>query len=122
MSNAVKLQHGLQSHDEAVQLANEINRTEAALKQMKDELKAYVKEQGGVDTGEEVWDYFESVSWQFDSSSLKQVAREMAMEGIDPWSMLSITKTNINKLGWDEQRLSQLGTKKVTQRFTSRKN
>lgn len=85
-------------------------------------LKTYVKAYGSVDTGEEVWDFYQSVSWKFDRNYLKELAGEMAMEGIDPWEMLNISKANINKLGWDEQRLSQLGTKKVTQRFTSRKN
>ncbi|GAB3051599.1 hypothetical protein [Virgibacillus ainsalahensis] len=123
MSTAIKLQEQeLGSQKDAVQLANEINRLEAALKQMKDELKSYVKEHGSVDTGEEVWDFYESVSWKFASKHLKELAGEMAMEGIDPWEMMNISKSNINKLGWDEQRLSKLGTKKVTQRFTSRKN
>ncbi|MFC2947628.1 hypothetical protein [Virgibacillus sediminis] len=122
MSTALKLQEEeLQTHEEAVQLANEINRLEAALKQMKAVLKSYVKDHGGIDTGEEVWDFYESVSWKFDRQRLKELAGEMAMEGIDPWEMLNISKANLNKLGWEEQRLSKLGTKKVTQRFTSRK-
>ena len=109
------------SKNEAIQLANEINRVEAALKQMKEELKSFVRNNGGVDTGEEVWDFYESVSWKFTNDGLKEVARELALEGVDPWKMLTISKTNINKLGWEEQRLSKLGTKRVTQRFTSRK-
>ena len=122
MSTATEIQEQkLQSQEDAVQLANEINRLEAALKQMKDSLKAYVQVYGSVDTGEEVWDFYQSVSWKFDRNHLKELAGEMAMEGIDPWEMLNISKANINKLGWDEQRISQLGTKKVTQRFTSRK-
>ncbi|QKY69349.1 hypothetical protein [Lentibacillus sp. CBA3610] len=123
MSAVTELQEQeLQSHEEAVQLANEINRLEAALKQMKDDLKTYVKTHGRVDTGDEVWDFYQSVSWKFDRNHLKELAGEMAMEGIDPWEMLTISKATLNKLGWEEQRLSQLGTKKVTQRFTSRKN
>ncbi|WP_067728840.1 hypothetical protein [Oceanobacillus damuensis] len=111
----------IESFDDAIQLANEINRLEAALKQMKEELKNFVRDHGEVDTGEETWNFYESVSWRFSDMELKEVAREMALDGIDPWSMLNISKTNINKLGWEEQRLSKLGTKKVTQRFTSRK-
>lgn len=122
MSTATKLQNvTLQSEKDAVKLANEINRLEAALKQMKDELKSYVNEHGAVNTGEEVWNFFDSVSWKFDSKHLKELAGEVAMEGVDPWKIMTISKSNITKLGWDEQRLSQLGTKKVTQRFTSRK-
>ncbi|OZU89063.1 hypothetical protein CIL03_08590 [Virgibacillus indicus] len=122
MGVATQLQaNEVDSYEEAIQLANEINRLEAALKQMKDELKTFVKDYGAVDTGEEVWNFYESISWKFSNAELKEIAREMALDGVDPWSMFSISKSNINKLGWEEQRLSQLGTKKVTQRFTSRK-
>ncbi|WP_404452008.1 hypothetical protein LG329_16900 [Virgibacillus necropolis] len=52
MSNATKLQNvTLQSEQDAVQLANETNRLDAALKQMKEELKSYVNEHGGCGYG-----------------------------------------------------------------------
>lgn len=108
--------------EEAIKLANEINRLEAALKQMKNELKKYVQEHGAVDTGEEIWDFYESVSWKFDKDGLKEVARNIALEGMDPWELMNVTKTNLNKLGWDDDFLSKLGKKRVTKRFTSRKN
>lgn len=111
----------LSTQEEAVELANEINRMESALKKMKDELKNYVKDYGSVDTGEEVWDFYDSVSWSFDKEGLKEVARNMALEGKDPWELLSVSKTNLNKLGWEDSYIEQMGKKKVTQRFTSRK-
>jgi len=110
------------STKEAIDLANEINRLESALKKMKDELKKYVKEHGAVDTGQEVWGFYESVSWVFDRNGLKEVASNMALEGLDPWELMNVSKTNLNKLGWDENFIGQMGEKKVTQRFTSRKN
>lgn len=110
------------THEDAIKLANEINRLDSALKQLKDELKKYVKEHGSVDTGQEVWDFYESVSWKFDKEGLKEVARNIALEGMDPWELLNINKTNLNKLGWDDDFIGSLGTKKVTKRFTSRKN
>lgn len=111
----------VKSHEEAVQLANEINRLEAAAKAMKDQLKKYVEENGSVDTGQEVWGFYESVSWNFDKQGLKEVARNIAIEGLDPWELLTLPKPKLTKLGWDEQFLSQMGKKNVTQRFTSRK-
>src|SRR5690625_7460955 len=89
---------------------------------MKDELKNYVKEHGAVDTGQEVWGFCESVSWVFDRNGLKEVARNMALEGLDPWELMNVSKTNLNKLGWDENFIGQMGEKKVTQRFTSRRS
>lgn len=107
--------------EEAVELANEINRMEAAVKLMKEELKTYVNQHGPIDTGQEVWNYYPSVSWSFDKDGLKELARNMALEGFDPWEFLSVSKTNLNKLGWEDGYLEQLGKKKVTRRFTSRK-
>jgi len=112
----------INSDVDAVKLANEIHRLDAALKLMKNELKAYVKDHGALDTGEEIWDIVPSVSWSFDAVGLKEAARNIAFEGVDPWSMMSISKSNLNKLGWDEDFLKQIGKKKVTNRFTSRKN
>jgi len=110
------------TQEEAVALANEINRLDAAVKVMKAELKKYVEANGPVDTGEEVWDFYKSESWSFDKEGLKEVARNMALEGVDPWELMTVTKTNLNKLGWDESFLEKMGNKKVTRRFTSRKN
>lgn len=108
--------------EEAIELANEINRMDSALKIMKDQLKRHVKEQGAIDTGQEVWDFYPSESWSFDRDGLKEVARNMALEGFDPWEFMSVSKTNLNKLGWEDDYLGKLGKKKVTQRFTSRRN
>lgn len=110
------------TQEEAIKIANEINRLESAVKMMKEELKKYVEKYGAVDTGEEVWDFFESVSWSFDKEGLKEVARNMAIEGLDPWELMNVSKPNLNKLGWDESFLGKMGKKKVTRRFTSRKN
>lgn len=114
-SNEVKTQ------EEAVELANEINRLDSALKTMKSELKKFVEENGSIDTGQEVWDFYESVSWKFDEEGLKELARIIAFEGYNPWRLMNLPKSNLNKLGWDESYLETMGEKKVTHRFTSRK-
>ena len=111
----------VQTQEEAVDLANEINRLDSALKTMKSELKKFVEEQGSIDTGEEIWDFYESVSWKFDEEGLKELARIIAFEGYNPWSLMNLPKSNLNKLGWDESYLETMGEKKVTHRFMSRK-
>lgn len=110
------------TQEEAVDLANEINRAEAAVKQMKEQLKEYVKDYGAVDTGQEIWNFFDSVSWKFDRNGLKEVARNMVVDGIDPWEQMTVSKKKIDDLGWDDKFLEQLGQKKVTKRFASRKH
>ncbi|WP_040980581.1 MULTISPECIES: hypothetical protein [Oceanobacillus] len=110
------------THEEAVNLANEINLTESALKQMKEKLKEYVKNNGAIDTGQEIWDFYESVSWEFDRNGLKEVARNMVIDGIDPWEQMTVSKKKLDNLGWDEKFLEKMGQKKITKRFASRKN
>ncbi|GGK22576.1 hypothetical protein GCM10010965_14360 [Caldalkalibacillus thermarum] len=107
--------------EEAVQLANEIERLEAVLKSMKAQLKAFVDENGPVETHDAVWGYTVSVSWVFEPESLKELAQELAVEGENPWQYLSLSATAIKKLGWDESVLSRYGKKRETKRFVSRK-
>lgn len=118
MATSVETIHTI---DEAIELAGEIERAEAALKQMKDQLKAFVDENGSVETSDKVWDYNVSVSWKFDGESLKRMSQDMALDGLNPWEMLSLPSSSLKKLGWSEDVLSQYGTKKETRRFASRK-
>ena len=117
---AVDLKNAL-TQEEAVKLALEIERTEAALKQMKSRLKEYVDANGPLQAGDKVWDYYSSVSWEFEPAKLKELAVSIAAEGRNPWEYLSLTASAIKTLGWDEAALSSFGTKKVTRRFDSKK-
>lgn len=111
----------IETLEEAVALANEIERAEAAVKQMKESLKAFVEDNGPVETSDKVWDYNTSVSWKFGGESLKQMAQDIALEGFNPWDLLTLSSASLKKLGWGEEILSQYGTKKETNRFSSRK-
>lgn len=112
----------VQTEEQAIDLANEINRYEAALKSMKSHLKAYVSEHGAVNTGEEIWDFYESISWNFDADGLKEIARNIGLEGENPWEVMTIRKPKLDKLGWEESFIESMGKKKVIKRFTSRKS
>lgn len=107
--------------EEAVQLANEIERVEAAAKIMKDKLKKFVEANGPVETSDKVWDLSEAVSYKFDSEQLKMVAQNIALEGKNPWDYLGITASNLNKLGWSEDFLQTIGKRSISTRFSSRK-
>ena len=109
------------SMGQAIELGREIERVESALKAMKAELKAFVDNNGPVDTGDVIWDYTISASWQFDEKGMKEVAQNMVLEGVNPWKMLNITASNLKKMGWDDAVIAKMGEKKETRRFASRK-
>lgn len=108
-------------HQEMIQLALETERTEAALKQMKERLKEYVDKNGTLYAGDKIWCYSPSVSWDFEPLRLKELAMSIAVEGKDPWQFLSLPAGSLTKLGWDETALALHGTKKETKRFGSKK-
>lgn len=103
--------------DEAVQVANEIERLESAVKLLKDELRAYVREHGEVDTGEKVWRFQQSVSWDIPPEKLKEVARLIALDGRNPWEYLNITPAKVRSLDWSDETLSEYGEKRIRNNF-----
>lgn len=111
----------INSTHEAVKLAAEIERMESALKLLKAELKRFVDQNGAIETGDKVWNYSVSVSWDFHEAGLREMADQLALEGINPWEMMTISPANLKKIGWDEETLLQFGQKKETKRFSSKK-
>lgn len=106
---------------EAIELANEVVRLEAAIKELKETMKAYVEVNGPIETNDVVWDFTVSESWKFTAVQMKEVAQNIAMDGKDPWEFMGLSAPNLKKLEWDESFLSKLGKKTETKRFTSRK-
>ncbi|ALP37998.1 hypothetical protein ASL14_19200 [Paenibacillus sp. IHB B 3084] len=107
--------------EEAIQMALEIERTEAALKQMKEKLKAYVDDYGALQAADKVWEYSNTKSWSFKADGLRELAVAITAEGKNAWDYLSLSSTALKKLGWEEVSLSGYGTLKETKRFASRK-
>ena len=107
--------------EEAIQIAQEIEHLEATIKDKKQQLKEFVDQNGSFIAGDKIWGYSETVSWKFRGTALKELATVIALEGENPWEILSLPSTAIKKLGWDEDFLSQYGEKKVTKRFSSKK-
>lgn len=115
----------IESMEQAIQLANEIERVEAALKAMKDQLKVFVDSLGKkgtkfVETGDKKWGYFTSDTWKFTPESLKAMAMDMVIEGINPWEVLSLDSKGRNKLGWKDDVLAKYGKKTVRYSFKSK--
>jgi hypothetical protein len=117
---AVDLKNVL-TQEEAVKIALEIERYEAALKQMKDRLKEYVNANGSLTAGDKVWDFFPTETWEFEAAKLKELAVGIAMDGKDPWEYLSISAAALKALGMTEAELNQYGIKKVSRRFMAKK-
>lgn len=109
------------TEEQAIELAGEIEWTEAAVKEMKNQLKDYVKQYGELETSEKIWEMSSSISWKIDAGTLREMSQDIVLEGFNPWELLSLPKSSLDKLNWDEDVLAQYGTKKETQRFTSRK-
>lgn len=101
----------------AEQLSREIYRLEAALKQLKDELKAIVEESGPVTVDGRTWAFYPAVDWKFSPDSLQSFAEALALDGIDPWTVLDVSSTALKKIGVGEDILSRYAEKKETLRF-----
>lgn len=123
MSNALNVVIGnkIQTAEEAVRIANEVERLEAVIKVLKDQMKVYVDQNGPIETDTVVWDYNVSNSFSFDAEGLKRVAENIVLEGKNPWELMSISAANLKKLGWEDSYIETLGKKKQTIRFNSRK-
>jgi len=106
---------------EAVAMANEIVRLEAVAKELKNQLKIYVEMYGSVETNDQIWGFNESVSWSFPGDKLKEIMTMIALDGYNPWEMISLSKRSLDKLGWNDDILKQYGEKKVIKRFASKK-
>jgi hypothetical protein len=112
----------IKTSEEAVRVAQEIERLEAVVKAMKESLKKFVEETGQpVETVDQVWNKWTVESWEFPPEKLKELCQELAIEGFNPWELLSLTKTSLEKIGWTDEALSRFGKKKVTYRFDKKK-
>lgn len=108
--------------EEAIKIALEVERTEAALTQMKAELKAYVEANGPLKAGDKQWDFFPSYSWSFKPEKLKELALGITIEGKNPWTYLNLSADSIKRLGWNEETLSKYGTRVISSKaFKSKK-
>lgn len=109
------------THEEAVVLANEIERLEAVVKAAKGLLKEFVEQNGPVETSYERWDFIHAESWSFNKGATKDIAKRLASDGVNPWDFLSFAAKDLKRIGWEDQELSQYGQVKTVKRFTSRK-
>ncbi|GAE93096.1 hypothetical protein JCM21714_2133 [Gracilibacillus boraciitolerans JCM 21714] len=112
------------TREEAVEMANEIARLEATVKSMKAELKKYVEANGEVEANGQKWliKPYESWSWN-DSGKLKSFCKSLIVDGFtaDPYTLLSVSKAKVEKLGVKEEYIENFADRKVTNKFVSEK-
>lgn len=100
--------------EDAIALAQELERYEAAVKLIKDKLKSFVTLNGPVEANGKVWDYQPSSSWNFTPENLKVLSGLIAFDGKNPFEYLTLSSTAIKKLKWSDEVLSMYGTKECS--------
>lgn len=112
------------THERAIELAKEVIRLQTVIDQMKKQIKEYVEKHGELVADGVVWKFQEVESWDFDDSAkTKEFLKSIVIDGYttDPFSVVSISKKELDKLGLDEQYISKFAKKKVSKRFVNRK-
>ncbi|SOC22021.1 hypothetical protein SAMN05880501_113111 [Ureibacillus xyleni] len=111
----------IENLEQAQQVANEIAQLEATIKLMKDSLKSFVDVYGVVQAGGVEWGYKESVSWKIEPDHMKEFMQWVALEGLNPFEMMTVSATSLKKLAWPEDTLTRIASKKATKSFRSTK-
>lgn len=99
----------LTAFEEAETIAREILRLEGALDVLKEQLRAYVENNGPVVVDDKEFKLAPSKYWKWPQGALVQAVARMEQEGIDPLTVLSLTSTGLKKLRWDEEKCRSLG-------------
>lgn len=102
---------------DAKRVAAEVIRLESALDDMKSKLKEWAKDNGGIAVGDSTFDFIPSVSWNIGAEKLYELCAELHDAGIDVFEYLTLTASNLKKMGIDESKLVTYGKKKVTKTF-----
>jgi len=102
---------------DAERVAAEVIRLEAALSAMKDKLKAWAKEHGGIAVGDSTFDFVPSVSWNIGAEKLYELCSELHDNGIDVFQYLTLTAANLKKIGMTDDQLAAYGKQKTTKTF-----
>lgn len=111
----------IQSEEQAQAVATEIMQLEATVKQLKDQLKVYVDQHGTLQAGGIEWGYRESIAWKIRVEHMKEFMQLAAIEGFNPFELISVSATNLKKLGWNDDTLARIADKKSTSSFRSTK-
>lgn len=104
--------------EQALQVAENVLRLEAAVTAMKEQLKAWVKETNKpvrIEGGE--FRFVPSTTWNFGSEGLQCLCDRITSEGLDCWQYLTVGATQLKKLDLPDSELKLYGTKKISEAF-----
>lgn len=107
----------IEDQADAKKLATEVIRLEAALDDMKGNLKEWVKTNGDVAIGSSAFSFVPSVSWNIGAEKLYELCSELHDNGIDVFQYLTLTAANLKKIGVTDDQLFLYGKQKTTKTF-----
>jgi hypothetical protein len=112
------------TYDEAVNIAAEVLRLKAAYNKLQDALIDYCKRTGkAVEVAGMQYGSSPSISWSFTAEQKKEIAKAIAEEGINPWSIFTLSSTQLKnkqleELGWNETTYKKFGgVQKITETY-----
>lgn len=111
-------EHVPQNLTEAEILAHQIERMEIIVKQAKGNLRKFMEANEGIQIsgGTHTWSLGDNVTWEFTGQSLEQLAKIMAIEGINPYEMMTINN-KAKKVDWIAGLLPQFARANTTKRI-----
>ena len=101
----------------ARKVAAEVLRLEAAVDDLKQKLKSWVKYNDAVQVNDAVFTFVPSASWQFENEKLRELCSELESRGMNFWQYLTLTAAQLKKTGLMEDEIKKFGTKKETLTF-----
>lgn len=109
------------SEQEAVLLAQELDRLKPVIKQIEEKLKKYCEIHGELKVADGTWRFGTRQVIEADPQGLLQLAEYIKYLGLNPFDYFSINKTSINKLKIPAQNLETIGIKIVEKRGVFKK-
>lgn len=107
--------------EQAIRAANELERLQAMVDHLKEELKKFVETNGSFSTDTKTYYIQETVTYKFPQENIYKIAQALTIEGKNAWDYLSITGSTLQKAGWDETAILQFGDKRISKTFKSKK-
>ena len=107
--------------EQAIRAANELERLQAMVDHLKEELKKFVERNGSFSTDTKTYYIQETVTYKIPQENIYNVAEALASEGKNPWEYLSITGSTLQKAGWDETAILEFANKRISKTFKSKK-
>ncbi|MED4077648.1 hypothetical protein ACQKEY_22600 [Lysinibacillus fusiformis] len=105
---------------QAEKKAQELVRLEAVVAKLKEDIKVYVEQNGDFVAAGKIWSFSESTSVKFSTLQKAEVAKALAVEGVNFFDVAKFSATDLQKIGWTEEKMATYGTVSKSNRFSSK--